>query len=74
LEHAFDGQGHIVGLHLSLPTRAVVLCVDQKSQIQVLDRTQPLLIAIGRLETDSRTKTHLAMRIAQGHPKLEALD
>ena len=28
---------------MSPPTRAVVLCVDEKSQIQALDRTQPLL-------------------------------
>jgi transposase len=33
----------IVGLYLSPPERAVVLCVDEKSQVQVLDRTQPLL-------------------------------
>lgn len=33
----------IVGLYLSPPTRAVVLCVDEKSQIQALDRTAPLL-------------------------------
>ena len=33
----------IVGLYLSPPERAVVLCVDEKSQVQALDRTQPLL-------------------------------
>jgi transposase len=33
----------IVGLYLSPPERAVVLCVDEKSQIQALDRTAPLL-------------------------------
>jgi DDE superfamily endonuclease len=33
----------IVGLYLNPPDRAVVLCVDEKSQIQALDRTQPLL-------------------------------
>ncbi len=33
----------IVGLYLHPPTRALVLCVDEKSQIQALDRTQPLL-------------------------------
>ena len=31
----------IVGLYLNPPDRAVVLCVDEKSQIQALDRTQP---------------------------------
>lgn len=33
----------IVGLYLHPPDRAVVLCVDEKTQIQALDRTQPLL-------------------------------
>ena len=33
----------IVGLYLSPPERAVMLCVDEKSQVQALDRTQPLL-------------------------------
>lgn len=33
----------VVGLYLNPPERAVVLCVDEKSQIQALDRTQPLL-------------------------------
>ncbi len=33
----------IVGLYLNPPDRALVLCVDEKAQIQALDRTQPLL-------------------------------
>jgi transposase len=33
----------IAGLYLNPPDRALVLCVDEKSQIQALDRTQPLL-------------------------------
>ena len=33
----------IVGLYLDPPERALVLCVDEKSQIQALDRTQPML-------------------------------
>jgi len=33
----------IVGLYLSPPDKALVLCVDEKSQMQALDRTQPLL-------------------------------
>jgi transposase len=33
----------IVGLYMNPPDRAVVLCVDEKSQIQALDRTQPML-------------------------------
>jgi transposase len=32
-----------VGLYLNPPDRALVLCVDEKSQIQALDRTAPLL-------------------------------
>jgi transposase len=33
----------IVGLYLDPPDKALVICVDEKSQIQALDRTQPLL-------------------------------
>lgn len=33
----------IVGLYLNPPDKALVICVDEKSQIQALDRTQPLL-------------------------------
>jgi transposase len=33
----------IVGLYMNPPDRALVLCVDEKSQIQALDRTQPML-------------------------------
>ena len=33
----------VVGLYLSPPDAALVLCVDEKTQIQALDRTQPLL-------------------------------
>jgi len=33
----------IVGLYLNPPERAVVLCVDEKSQVQALERTQPIL-------------------------------
>ena len=33
----------IIGLYVDPPERALVLCVDEKSQIQALDRTQPLL-------------------------------
>jgi len=42
----------IVGLYLDPPERAVVLCVDEKSQIQALDRTQPgLPLKKGRAQT-----------------------
>ncbi len=33
----------IVGLYLHPPDRAIVLCIDEKSQVQALDRTQPVL-------------------------------
>src|SRR5882762_5236140 len=33
----------VVGLYHNPPERAVVLCVDEKSQMQALDRSQPLL-------------------------------
>jgi len=38
-----DKVQDIVGLYLSPPDRAIVLCVDEKSQIQALDREQPVL-------------------------------
>ncbi len=41
---AFAEKVHdVVGLYLAPPDKALVLCVDEKSQIQALDRTQPLL-------------------------------
>ena len=41
----------IVGLYMNPPDHAMVLCVDEKSQIQALDRTQPLLpMRPGQLE------------------------
>jgi putative transposase len=41
----------IVGLYLNPPDKAVVLCVDEKSQIQALDRTQPMLpMGLGYVE------------------------
>jgi transposase len=33
----------VVGLYLDPPTNAVVLCLDEKTQIQALERTQPML-------------------------------
>ena len=33
----------VVGLYMTPPDRAIVLCVDEKSQIQALDRSQPML-------------------------------
>lgn len=41
----------IVGLYLNPPDKAVVLCVDEKSQVQALERTQPVLpLGLGYVE------------------------
>lgn len=41
----------IVGLYLDPPDKAVVLCVDEKSQVQALERTQPVLpMGLGYVE------------------------
>lgn len=41
----------IVGLYLNPPDKSIVLCVDEKSQIQALDRTQPVLpMGLGYVE------------------------
>jgi putative transposase len=46
-----DKVRDIVGLYLNPPDNALVLCVDEKSQIQALDRTQPILpLGLGYLE------------------------
>jgi transposase len=41
----------IIGLYMSPPQNALVVCVDEKSQIQALDRTQPVLpMRLGQVE------------------------
>lgn len=46
-----DKVRDIVGLYLNPPDKAMVLCVDEKSQIQALNRTQPLLpLGLGYVE------------------------
>ena len=46
-----DKVRDVVGLYLYPPDNALVLCVDEKSQIQALDRTQPILpLGLGYLE------------------------
>ena len=46
-----DKVRDIVGLYMNPPDHALVLCVDEKTQIQALDRTQPLLpLRPGQLE------------------------
>ncbi|MDR0247163.1 MAG: IS630 family transposase, partial [Burkholderiales bacterium] len=46
-----DKVRDIVGLYLNPPTNALVLCVDEKSQCQALERTQPMLpLGLGYVE------------------------
>lgn len=40
-KHFAEKLTDVVGLYLNPPDKALVLCVDEKSQIQALDRTQP---------------------------------
>jgi transposase len=64
----------IVGLYLNPPEHALVLCVDEKSQIQALDRTQPSLpIYPGRCGTlthdykrNGTTTLFAALEVAEG--------
>ncbi len=53
-----DKVQDIVGLYMSPPTRAVVLCVDEKSQIQALDREQPVLPMVPDVP-ERRTHTYV---------------
>ena len=53
-----DKVQDVVGLYMSPPNRAIVLCVDEKSQIQALDREQPVLpMAPGVPERRTHTYT-----------------
>jgi transposase len=64
----------VVGLYLNPPDKALVLCVDEKSQIQALDRTQPgLPLKKGRCGTMTHdykrhgtTTLFAAIEVAQG--------
>jgi transposase len=64
----------VVGLYLNPPEKAIVLCVDEKSQIQALDRTQPgLPLKKGRCGTmthdykrNGTTTLFAALEVAQG--------
>jgi transposase len=65
----------VVGLYMSPPERAIVLSVDEKSQVQALDRTQPLLpLAPGQAERGTpdyarhgTTSLFAALNVATGH-------
>jgi len=39
--HLVEKLPEVVGLYLNPPDKALVLCADEKSQIQALDRAQP---------------------------------
>ena len=64
----------VVGLYLNPPQEAIVLCVDEKSQIQALDRTQPgLPLKKGRCGTmthdykrNGTTTLFAALEVLQG--------
>jgi transposase len=65
----------IVGLYLNPPDKALVLCVDEKSQVQALERTQPLLpMGLGYVEgvthdykRHGTTTLFAALDVATGH-------
>jgi len=69
-----DKLTDVVGLYLNPPEKALVLCVDEKSQIQALDRTQPgLPMKKGRLGTmthdykrNGTTTLFAALELAEG--------
>lgn len=48
----------VVGLYMSPPDNAIVLCVDEKSQMQALDRSQPLLPMM-TTQPERRTPTYV---------------
>jgi len=64
----------VVGLYLNPPQQAMVICVDEKSQIQALDRTQPgLPLKKGRCGTlthdykrNGTTSLFVALEVLQG--------
>src|SRR5881394_713493 len=72
--HFLEKLTDVVGLYLNPPEQAIVLCVDEKSQIQALDRTQPgLPMKKGRCGTmthdykrNGTTTLFAALEVAQG--------
>jgi hypothetical protein len=57
-----DKLKDVVGLYVDLPARAVVLSIDEKSQIQALDRTQP-----GTADEEEAVRHHDPRLQAQRH-------
>ena len=72
----FDRQGPSTssGLYLDPPEKALVLCVDEKSQIQALDRTAPVLPMLPGLPETTHPRLpaprhhHLVRRAGRGRP------
>jgi transposase len=72
--HFIEKVVDVVGLYLDPPEHALVLCVDEKSQIQALDRTQPSLpLKKGRCGTmthdykrNGTTTLFAALNVAEG--------
>jgi len=72
--HFLEKLTDVVGLYLNPPQQALVLCVDEKSQIQALDRTQPgLPLKKGRCGTmthdykrNGTTTLFAALEVLQG--------
>ncbi|HET7146478.1 MAG TPA: IS630 family transposase [Gaiellaceae bacterium] len=70
-----DKVRDIVGLYLNPPEAAVVLCVDEKSQIQALDRSAPVLPLMPGVPTrqthdyirNGTTNLYAALDVASGH-------
>ena len=70
----------VVGLYLHPPERAIVLSLDEKTQIQALDRTQPMLpLRPGQIERHTHdyerhgtTSLFAALEVATGHVTTEA--
>jgi len=72
--HFLEKLTDVVGLYLNPPSKALVLCIDEKSQIQALDRTQPgLPLKKGRCGTmthdykrNGTTTLFAALEVAHG--------
>ena len=61
----------IVGLYLNPPDHAVVLCVDEKTQVQALNRTQPMLpMGLGYVEGITHDAADGAGLRRRDHPRL----
>jgi len=73
-----DKVHDIVGLYLNPPDNAMVLCVDEKSQAQALERTQPLLPIGARLCRGRHTRLqasrhdHPVRSARRGHRRSDA--